>query len=131
MGGVIAADRWEPDESRDSCPVLGGRGGEIPPRYSTTLKAHLISWFQLESLSFLAADRAKVQGTSPRPDFHGQGNPGLHSFLKSLSKPLGNLAGDRPRRADCYRMQGLYTGGTPGHAPLCRKAQGGWHTPST
>jgi hypothetical protein len=32
---VIAADRWEPDESRDSCPVLGGRGGEIPPRYST------------------------------------------------------------------------------------------------
>ena len=31
----IAADRWEPDESRDSRPVLGGRGGEIPPRYST------------------------------------------------------------------------------------------------
>jgi hypothetical protein len=25
----------EPHESRDSCPVLGGRGGEIPPRYST------------------------------------------------------------------------------------------------
>ena len=35
---VIAADRWEPDESRDSCPVLGGRGGEIPPRYSTIFK---------------------------------------------------------------------------------------------
>ena len=32
---VIAVDRWEPDESIDSCPVLGGRGGEIPPRYST------------------------------------------------------------------------------------------------
>ena len=28
---IIAADRWEPGESRDSSPVLGGRGGEIPP----------------------------------------------------------------------------------------------------
>src|SRR5665647_1211374 len=35
QGRVIAADRWEPDESRDSRPVLGGGGGEIPPRYST------------------------------------------------------------------------------------------------
>jgi hypothetical protein len=30
-----SANRWEPDESRDSCPVLGGRGGEILSRYST------------------------------------------------------------------------------------------------
>ena len=27
-------DRWEPDEVRVSSPVLRGRGGEIPPRYS-------------------------------------------------------------------------------------------------
>ncbi len=65
------------------------------------------------------------------PGLHGKGDRKLHPFLKSLSKPLGNLAGDRPRTADCYRMQGLYTDGTPGHAPLCRKAQGRWHTPST
>ena len=27
-------DRREPDEARVSSPVLRGRGGEIPPRYS-------------------------------------------------------------------------------------------------
>ena len=38
QGRVIAVDPWEPDESRDSSPVLRGRGGEIPPRYSTFIR---------------------------------------------------------------------------------------------
>ena len=31
---MAAAEQWEPDDARVSCPVLRERGGAIPPRHS-------------------------------------------------------------------------------------------------
>jgi hypothetical protein len=55
QGHIIAASRWEPDEPRDSCPDLGGRGGEIPPRYSTPLSSY--NWCSTQIFAIIAVRR--------------------------------------------------------------------------
>src|SRR3974377_557275 len=67
---MATAEHREPCESRDSCTVLGARGGEIPPRDSTKRASSLRSNTQMcraksaASIDILALTR-HIAGVGP------------------------------------------------------------------
>ncbi len=96
--------RQEPDKSRGSRPVLGGRGGEIPLRYSTICTATTPSrspkpvW-ERSLITTTAADRISRLTTSQGSTYRPQ-NPVQTNGASSLPEGIQKAS----IRSDCVQV---------------------------